>query len=86
MSEENVEIATGSNPAFRRGDIEGALCRSQPTRLHVCPGNATVILQAVASRQWLVEQSLGITGLNLIVLPWIRKWNVTRIGGPSSKP
>jgi hypothetical protein len=41
------------------------------------PGSATATLQAAASRQRLVEQSLGITGSSLIVSPVIRKWKVT---------
>jgi hypothetical protein len=50
---------------------------TQPTRRHVLPGSATETLQAAASRQRLVEQSLGITGSSLIVSSVIRKWKVT---------
>jgi hypothetical protein len=40
---------------------------TQPTRRHVLPGSATETLQAAASRQRLVMQSLGNTGSSLIV-------------------
>jgi hypothetical protein len=55
----------------------GRRCSTQPTRRHVLLGRATATLHAAASRQRLVEQSLGITGSNLIVSPAIRYRNVT---------
>jgi hypothetical protein len=63
------------------------VCCAQPlTRRQVLPGRATATLQPAASRQRLAEQSGGITGSSARVFPWIRKWKLTGIGGPSSKP